>query len=43
MTVYVDQKIWEEFVKFVIEKHGTTRRISEEVEKLMADFLRSRL
>jgi len=33
-TVYVDQVVWEKFMKYLIEKHGKTHGgvISEEIE-----------
>jgi len=33
-TVYIDKKVWEEFMKYVVEKYGRTHGgvISEEVE-----------
>lgn len=33
-TIYVDNKVWEEFMKYIIEKHGVTHGgvISREVE-----------
>ena len=33
-TVYIDKKVWEEFMKYIIQKHGKTHGgvISEEVE-----------
>jgi hypothetical protein len=34
-TIYVDNAVWDQFIKYVIEKHGKTHGgvISEEVEK----------
>jgi hypothetical protein len=34
-TIYVNNSVWDQFLKYVIEKHGKTHGgvISEEVEK----------
>jgi len=34
-TIYVDQAVWEKFMKYLIEKYGKTHGgvISEEIEK----------
>ncbi len=34
-TIYIDQAVWEKFMKYLVEKHGKTHGgvISEEIEK----------
>jgi hypothetical protein len=34
-TIYVDEAVWQKFLKYLIEKHGKTHGgvISEEIEK----------
>jgi len=36
-TVYIDNKLWEDFMKYIVEKHGKTHGgvISEEVENAL--------
>lgn len=40
-TVLIDQALWKSFVTFVVEKHGTAKRTSEELELAMKEYLQS--
>jgi len=38
-SIAIDPKIWQEWVKFVIDKTGSTRRIGEELEKAIKEYM----
>ena len=40
-TILVEQELWNKFVTFVIEKHGTAKRTSEEIERAMIEYLQA--
>jgi len=41
-TIYVDSKLWDEFMKYLIDKHGKTHGgvISDEVENAIKLLIR---
>jgi len=39
-TILVDEDLWKEFVTFVLKKHGTSKRTSEEIENAMREYLK---
>ncbi|MCW4024305.1 MAG: hypothetical protein NWF01_04625 [Candidatus Bathyarchaeota archaeon] len=43
-TIYVDTIIWDQFMKYLIEKHGKTHGgvISEEVEKAIQILIKKK-
>lgn len=43
-TIYVDNSVWDQFIKYVIEKHGKTHGgvISEEVENAIQLLVRKK-
>lgn len=42
ITAYIDEEIWREFKRSVIERTNDTRAISRELEKLVESFLPER-
>lgn len=38
-TIVVDTKLWKKFLSFVVQKHGTARKISIEVEEAIREYL----
>jgi hypothetical protein len=44
-TIYVDNDVWNQFMKYIIEKHGKTHGgvISEEVENAIQLLIRKKL
>ena len=39
-TILVDEDLWKDFVTFVIKKHGTSKKTSEEIESAMREHLK---
>jgi len=39
-SIAVDPKIWQEWVKFVVDRTGSSRRVSEELEKAIKEYMR---
>jgi hypothetical protein len=38
-TLVINTKLWKQFLSFVVQKHGTARRISVEVEEAIKEYL----
>ncbi|MBA7629460.1 hypothetical protein ES703_36959 [subsurface metagenome] len=39
-TILIDEDLWKEFVTFVVKKHGTSKKTSEEIENAMREYLK---
>jgi hypothetical protein len=39
-SVSVDEDLWKDFVMFVIEKTGSTHKVSDEIEEMMRERLK---
>lgn len=39
-SIVVDDRLWSEFIVFVVRKHGSAKRTSEEIEKAMREHLK---
>ena len=39
VTFYTDEDLWKRFSSSILEKEGTTRKISEKLQNLMKEFL----
>ncbi|MHA1277456.1 MAG: hypothetical protein ACTSQI_07045 [Candidatus Helarchaeota archaeon] len=39
VTFYSDEELWKKFSTSVLEREGSTRKISETIQTLMKDFL----
>ena len=39
-SIAIDREVWREWVKFVIDKTGSSRKISEELENAMKEYMR---
>jgi len=39
VSLYIDEKLWIKFKELVLRKHGTLRKLSDEVESLLRTFL----
>jgi hypothetical protein len=39
VTFYSDEELWKKFSASILEKEGTTRRISEKLQSLIKNFL----
>jgi len=35
----IDVELWKEWITFVVHKYGTSRKISEEIEKALREYL----
>jgi len=40
-TIMVDNKLWTSFLSFIVTKHGTTRKVSDEIEKVLEEYLKN--
>ncbi|MCD6592587.1 hypothetical protein J7L00_00665 [Candidatus Bathyarchaeota archaeon] len=38
-SIAIDPKIWQEWVKFVVDKTGSSRKIGEELENAIKDYM----
>lgn len=38
-SIVVDAELWKRWINFVVSIHGSTRRISEEIEKAMLEYM----
>lgn len=39
-TVLIDENLWIDFVTFVMKKHRTAKKTSEEIENAMREYLK---
>ena len=39
-SIVVNPKIWQEWVKFVIDKTGSSRKVSEELENAIREYMK---
>jgi len=39
-SITVNPKIWREWVKFVIDKTGSSRKVSEELENAIKEYMK---
>ena len=37
-----DEELWKEWTKFVIDKTGSARKLSEEIEEALKDYMRKK-
>jgi hypothetical protein len=40
-SITVDEKLWKEWTMFVINKTGSARKLSEEIEKALKNYMKS--
>jgi len=40
VTFYTDEDLWKRFSASILEKEGSTRKISEKLQNLMKEFLK---
>jgi hypothetical protein len=38
-SINIDKQIWTEWIKFVVNETGSTRKISEELEKALQEYM----
>jgi len=38
-SIVVDAELWKRWINFVVSIHGSTRRISEEIEKALLEYM----
>jgi hypothetical protein len=38
-SIQVDEKLWTEWLLFVTKKHGTSRKVSEELEAALIEYM----
>lgn len=38
-SINVDQELWKEWTLFVVKKTGSTRKLSEELEKAIKEYM----
>jgi metal-responsive CopG/Arc/MetJ family transcriptional regulator len=39
-SITIDQDLWKEWTKFVIDKTGSARKLSEEIENALRDYMK---
>lgn len=40
-SISVDEELWKEWTKFVIDKTGSARKLSEELENALKQYMRN--
>jgi len=38
-SISIDKELWKEWTKFVIDKTGSSRKLSEEIEKALEKYM----
>jgi hypothetical protein len=38
-SINIDDRVWKDWMKFVIDKTGSVRRLSEEMEKALREYM----
>jgi hypothetical protein len=38
-SINIDNQVWKEWMKFVIDKTGSVRKLSEEMEKALHEYM----
>jgi len=38
-SVVIDESLWKKFVGYTVRKYGTTKKISQEIEKALEEYL----
>jgi metal-responsive CopG/Arc/MetJ family transcriptional regulator len=38
-SITIDEELWKEWTKFVVDKTGSARRLSEEIENALKDYM----
>ena len=38
-TILIEEKLWKKLLQFTIEKHGTAKKTSVEIEKAIENYL----
>jgi hypothetical protein len=41
-SITIDEEIWKEWTKFVIDKTGSSRKLSDELENALKDYMKKR-
>lgn len=41
-SITIDEELWKEWIKFVVEKTGSARKLSEEVENALRQYMTHR-
>jgi len=41
-SIYVDDKLWNEWMHFVLDAYGSTRKASEALEDAMKEFMKKK-
>jgi len=40
-SITIDEELWKEWTKFVIDKTGSSRKLSEEIERALNAYMKS--
>lgn len=40
-SILIDVELWKEWTKFVIDKTGSARKLSEEIEKALKQYMKT--
>lgn len=40
-SISIDEELWKEWIKFVVDKTGSARKLSEELEKVIREYMES--
>jgi metal-responsive CopG/Arc/MetJ family transcriptional regulator len=41
-SIIIDKELWKEWTKFVIDKTGSARKLSEEIENALKKYMKER-
>jgi metal-responsive CopG/Arc/MetJ family transcriptional regulator len=39
-SITIDENLWKEWTKFVVDKTGSARKLSEEIEKSLREYMK---
>ena len=42
VTISIDEELWKEWIKFVIDKTGSARKLSEEIENALREYMKKK-
>ena len=41
-SISIDEELWKEWIKFVVDKTGSARKLSEEIENALRECMKKR-
>jgi len=40
-SISIDEDLWKQWIKFVVDKTGSARKLSEEIENALSQYMKS--